>query len=100
MFIENDNLCLYGYADGKWEVTLPTEMIPIRTPEPILGISFIRDQIDEKDWLEYVALHSDVWLFSLAFTFGSMKGFDKDDRYLYYILSIFCTFDYACICRL
>lgn len=38
-----ENLCLYGYADGTWEVTLPCEEVPPELPEPTLGINFARD---------------------------------------------------------
>ena len=38
-----ENLCLYGYADGSWEVTLPSEEVPAELPEPALGINFARD---------------------------------------------------------
>lgn len=38
-----ENLCLYGYHDGSWEVTLPVEEVPPELPEPTLGINFARD---------------------------------------------------------
>lgn len=38
-----ENLCLYGYSDGTWEVTLPCEEVPPELPEPSLGINFARD---------------------------------------------------------
>lgn len=38
-----ENLCLYGYADSTWEVTLPCEEVPPELPEPTLGINFARD---------------------------------------------------------
>lgn len=38
-----DNLCLYGYADGTWEVSPPCEEVPPELPEPTLGINFARD---------------------------------------------------------
>ena len=38
-----ENLCLYGYSDGTWEVTLPCEEVPPELPEPTLGINFARD---------------------------------------------------------
>ena len=38
-----ENMCLYGYSDGTWEVTLPCEEVPPELPEPTLGINFARD---------------------------------------------------------
>ena len=40
---EKENLCLYGYASGSWEVNLPAEEVPLELPEPTLGINFARD---------------------------------------------------------
>lgn len=37
-----ENLCLYGYSDGSWEVALPCEEVPPELPEPALGINFAR----------------------------------------------------------
>lgn len=65
---DRENLCLYGYADGSWEVCLPCEevsprrgdvrrrgqlvptrasgptpaQVPPELPEPALGINFAR----------------------------------------------------------
>ncbi|KAL8109558.1 PHD finger protein ALFIN-LIKE 6-like [Apium graveolens] len=77
---EKDNLCLYGLPSEKWEVNLPVEEVPPELPEPALGINFARDGMPEKDWLSLVAVHSDVWLLSVAFYFGARFGFDKSDR--------------------
>ncbi|KAK8611123.1 hypothetical protein V6N13_131185 [Hibiscus sabdariffa] len=74
---ENENLCLYGYPSEKWEVKLPAEEVPSQLPEPTLGIIFARGRMQEKDWLSLVAVHSDVWLLSVAFCFGARFSFDK-----------------------
>ncbi|KAK1668845.1 hypothetical protein QYE76_057004 [Lolium multiflorum] len=77
---EKENLCLYGYPNETWEVTLPAEEVPPEIPEPALGINFARDGMNEKDWLALVAVHSDSWLLSVAFYFGARFGFDKETR--------------------
>lgn len=77
---EKENLCLYGFPTEQWEVNLPAEEVPPELPEPALGINFARDGMLEKDWLALVAVHSDAWLLSVAFYFGSRFGFDKADR--------------------
>ncbi|AES67803.1 putative chromatin regulator PHD family [Medicago truncatula] len=77
---EKENLCLYGLLNENWEVNLPVEEVPPEIPEPVLGINFARDGMQEKDWLALVAVHSDTWLLSLAFYFGARFGFDKADR--------------------
>ncbi|XP_066307777.1 PHD finger protein ALFIN-LIKE 6 isoform X2 [Miscanthus floridulus] len=77
---EKENLCLYGYPNETWEVTLPAEEVPPEIPEPALGINFARDGMNEKDWLALVAVHSDSWLLSVAFYFGARFGFDREAR--------------------
>ncbi|XP_075509069.1 PHD finger protein ALFIN-LIKE 4-like [Primulina tabacum] len=77
---EKENLCLYGFPNGRWEVNLPAEEVPPELPEPALGINFARDGMQEKDWLALVAVHSDAWLLSVAFYFGARFGFDRADR--------------------
>nr|CAB3461446.1 unnamed protein product [Digitaria exilis] len=77
---EKENLCLYGYPNETWEVTLPAEEVPPEIPEPALGINFARDGMDEKDWLALVAVHSDSWLLAVAFYFAARFGFDKEAR--------------------
>ncbi|KAK7325094.1 hypothetical protein VNO77_29171 [Canavalia gladiata] len=77
---EKENLCLYGLPNEQWEVNLPVEEVPPELPEPVLGINFARDGMQEKDWLSLVAVHSDTWLLSLSFYFGARFGFDKTDR--------------------
>ncbi|XWS26636.1 hypothetical protein CRYUN_Cryun26dG0047700 [Craigia yunnanensis] len=79
-YSEKENLCLYGYPNEQWEVTLPAEEVPPELPEPALGINFARDGMQEKDWLSLVAVHSDAWLLAVAFYFGARFGFDKADR--------------------
>ncbi|MFS7988035.1 putative chromatin regulator PHD family [Helianthus anomalus] len=75
-----DNLCLYGYSNGSWEVTLPTENVPSDIPDPVLGINFARDDMDRKDWLLAVAIHSDSWLISMAFFYASWLSLNAADR--------------------
>lgn len=75
-------MCLYGFPNESWEVNLPAEEVPPELPEPALGINFARDGMQEKDWLSMVAVHSDAWLLSVAFYFGSRFGFDKNDRWI------------------
>lgn len=61
--------------------------MPPELPEPALGINFARDGMQEKDWLALVAVHSDAWLLAVAFYFGARFGFDKADRWLFFLLS-------------
>ena len=68
---EKENLCLYGYACGSWEVNLPAEEVPPELPEPSLGINFARDGMQRKDQLSSVAVHSDAWLLAVAFYHGA-----------------------------
>jgi hypothetical protein len=75
---EKENLCLYGFPDGSWEVNLPAEEVPPELPEPALGINFARDGMQRKDWLSLVAVHSDAWLLAVAFYYGAR--FDKFER--------------------
>ncbi|KFK26283.1 hypothetical protein AALP_AA8G227200 [Arabis alpina] len=77
---EKENLCLYGFPNEKWEVNLPAEEVPPELPEPALGINFARDGMQEKDWISLVAVHSDAWLLSVSYYFGSRFCFDKADR--------------------
>ncbi|CAM0955460.1 unnamed protein product [Alopecurus aequalis] len=77
---EKENLCLYGYPNETWEVTLPAEEVPPEIPEPALGINFARDGMNEKDWLALVAVHSDSWLLAVSFYFAARFGFDKEAR--------------------
>lgn len=72
---------MYGFPSEHWEVNLPAEEVPPELPEPVLGINFARDGMQEKDWLSLVAVHSDAWLLAIAFYFGARFGFDKADRY-------------------
>ncbi|RYQ88915.1 hypothetical protein Ahy_B09g095825 isoform G [Arachis hypogaea] len=71
---EKENLCLYGFPSEQWEVNLPAEEVPPELPEPVLGINFARDGMQEKDWLSLVAVHSDAWLLAIAFYFGARFG--------------------------
>lgn len=56
--------------------------MPPELPEHALGINFGRDGMQENDWLSLVAVHSDVWLLSVALFFGARFGFDRADRYI------------------
>lgn len=80
MLTEKDNLCLYGFPSGSWEVLLPVDEAPPELPEPALGINFVRDGLQQKDWLLLVAVHGDSWLLSVAFYFGARFGFGKTER--------------------
>ncbi|CAD7697616.1 unnamed protein product [Ostreobium quekettii] len=75
---ERENLCLYGERDGSWQVDLPAEEVPPELPEPCLGINFARDGMQKKDWLALVAVHSDSWLYAVAFYYGAKL--DQNDR--------------------
>ncbi|KAJ8618750.1 hypothetical protein MRB53_014936 [Persea americana] len=77
---EKENLCLYGLPNETWEVNLPAEEVPPELPEPALGINFARDGMPEKDWITLVAVHSDAWLYAVAFYFGARFGFNSSDR--------------------
>lgn len=72
------NLCLYGYADGTWEVAEPCEEVPPELPEPTLGINFARDGMRKEDWLCLVAVHADCWL--MATTFYNAAKLDQKGR--------------------
>ncbi|KAJ6793669.1 PHD finger protein ALFIN-LIKE 2-like [Iris pallida] len=61
--VEKENLCLYGHPNSSWEVTLPAEEVP--------PINFARDGMNRRDWLSFVAVHSDSWLLSVAFYLGA-----------------------------
>jgi hypothetical protein len=78
---DKENLCLYGFPNEEWKVTLPDENIPSEFPEPSLGINFARSGMRKTDWLSLVATHSDSWLFGIAFWYGGQYGFNKSDRY-------------------
>jgi len=80
VYVEKENLCLYGLPNETWEVNLPVEEVPPELPEPALGINFARDGMQEKDWVSLVAVHSDSWLLSVAFYFGARFGFGKNER--------------------
>lgn len=77
--VEKENLCLYGHPNETWEVNLPAEEVPPELPEPALGINFARDGMNRRDWLSLVAVHSDCWLLSVAFFFGTRLN--QHERY-------------------
>ncbi|XP_073361408.1 PHD finger protein ALFIN-LIKE 3-like [Aegilops tauschii subsp. strangulata] len=60
-------MCLYGYADGSWQLTLPEEMVPPGLPVPTRGINRRRDYVNRSDYLTLVAHHSDSWLMGVTF---------------------------------
>lgn len=88
--VEEDNLCLYAYPNETWDVSPPPLEVPSDIPEPVLGINYIRDGMQRKAWLQFVAGHCDSWLLYLAFFFGFRLN--RDERYLYdpftYLLSL------------
>ncbi|KAH7290938.1 hypothetical protein KP509_30G070100 [Ceratopteris richardii] len=73
-----ENLCLYAYPKGNWEVTLPAEEVPPELPEPALGINFARDGMEHRDWVSLIAVHSDSWLYAVAFFYCAR--FNKQER--------------------
>ncbi|KAM7255561.1 hypothetical protein ACFE04_008459 [Oxalis oulophora] len=77
---ERENLCLYAFPDGTWEVHLPLEQVPTELPEPALGINFARDGMPRKEWISTVASHSDSWLLAIAFFFAAAFNLKKSDR--------------------
>lgn len=77
---DNECLCLFGYPDGSWEVRLPFEEVPPEIPEPLLGLNFARDGMENKEWRLMVAKHSDSWLLSAALYFGARFLFGKSER--------------------
>lgn len=77
---EKDDLCLYGFPNEVWQLDPPADEVPAEIPEPVLGINFARVGMKHRDWLSFVAAHSDSWLLSVAMFFGTRFGFDKTDR--------------------
>uniref|UniRef100_A0A0V0HVK8 PHD finger protein ALFIN-LIKE n=1 Tax=Solanum chacoense TaxID=4108 RepID=A0A0V0HVK8_SOLCH len=77
---EKENLSLYGLPNEQWEVNLPAEDSPPSLPEPVLGINFAREGMEQKEWLSFVAYHSDSWLLAIAFYAGARFGFGKAER--------------------
>ncbi|MCD7446812.1 PHD finger protein ALFIN-LIKE 4 [Datura stramonium] len=75
---EKENLCLYGLPNEQWVVNLPAEDLPPGLPEPVLGINFARDGMQQKEWLSFVSYHSDAWLLAVAFYVGA--GLSKAER--------------------
>nr|GFB02287.1 PHD finger protein ALFIN-LIKE 4 [Tanacetum cinerariifolium] len=86
-FLEKDNLCLYGFPSEQWEVNLPVKEVPPELPDPALGINFVRDRMQRKEWLAIVADHNDLWLLSMAFYFGARFGFDKAQRSIFDVIN-------------
>ncbi|KAH7514398.1 hypothetical protein FEM48_Zijuj11G0085500 [Ziziphus jujuba var. spinosa] len=54
VFIENENLYLYGLPNETWEVNIPIEEVPPELLEPALGINHVRDGMQKMDWLSLV----------------------------------------------
>ncbi|KAL2477662.1 PHD finger protein ALFIN-LIKE 5 [Forsythia ovata] len=76
-------LCLFGLPNETWEVKEPLDKVPPEFPEPVLGINYVRDDAQEKEyWLSYLAVHSDAWLISATFYFASLCRFEKRAREL------------------
>ncbi|KAI4973903.1 hypothetical protein ZWY2020_041684 [Hordeum vulgare] len=61
-----ERMCLYGYPDGKWSLTLPEKMLPPGLPEPKLGINRRPEYMNRDDYLSFVARHSDSWLMGVT----------------------------------
>ena len=47
---------MYRHPSKSWEVTLPAEEVRPELPEPVLGINFVRDGMNHKDWLSLVVV--------------------------------------------
>ncbi|KAK9068939.1 hypothetical protein SSX86_013055 [Deinandra increscens subsp. villosa] len=77
---DKENLCLFGYPDESWKVSLPSDLVPSGIPEPSLGINFARDGGDRKEWIYLVAVHSNSWLFAVAFYHGGCAGLNSVER--------------------
>ncbi|XP_020206632.1 PHD finger protein ALFIN-LIKE 2 [Cajanus cajan] len=63
---KDDELCLYGYPNGKWELKLPAPNVPAELPEPVLGINFART-MERQDWFSNVSVHCTSWLLYVAY---------------------------------
>ncbi|XP_044961444.1 PHD finger protein ALFIN-LIKE 2-like [Hordeum vulgare subsp. vulgare] len=61
-----ERMCLFGYPDGKWSLTLPEKMLPLGLPEPKLGINRRPEYMNRYDYLSFIARHSDSWLMGVA----------------------------------
>ncbi|KAM7517670.1 hypothetical protein LguiB_016632 [Lonicera macranthoides] len=55
---------LYRLPNEQWDVRVRAELEP-RIPKPV-NVNIDRDGIEEKEWLLFVASHSDTWLHALA----------------------------------
>lgn len=73
-------MCLYGYPDGSWELTLPEEMVPPGLPEPTRGINRRSEYVNRNDYLSFVARSSDSWLMGVAFFLTT--HLDANQRYV------------------
>lgn len=73
-------LCLYGHADGSWELRRPDELAPSHMPEPMLGVNFRPDYMSPFAWLEFIAQRADSWLFGVAFFFAACLN--ANQRYI------------------
>lgn len=82
---------MYGLPNERWEVNLPAEDSPPGLPEPVLGINFAREGMEQKEWLSFVAYHSDSWLLAIAFYAGARCGFGKADRYFFSLEFLLCS---------
>ncbi|KAL2645298.1 hypothetical protein R1flu_012885 [Riccia fluitans] len=90
---DKDNLCLYGLANGRWVVGLPEEKVPSEFPEPTVGINFTRDGMPVDQWLKFVALHSDAWLFGLATFYGALHDCIERKRLLCMLSDVPSVYD-------
>lgn len=79
---DKENLCLYGYPSEAWEVSSPAEEVPAKLPEPAVGINFSRNDMQRKDWVSLVAVHSDAWLLAVASYHGARFNTTERKRLL------------------
>uniref|UniRef100_J3KWL9 PHD finger protein ALFIN-LIKE n=1 Tax=Oryza brachyantha TaxID=4533 RepID=J3KWL9_ORYBR len=75
-----DGLCLYGYANGTWEVAPPAQHVPTELPEPTVGINIPRDTMYKRDWVALLTVFSDSWLLAVAFFHGARLNLDREGR--------------------
>ena len=93
-----DDLCLSGLPNENWKVHIPAPDVPPEFPEPMLGINFLRDEMERNEWLTRVAIYSDTWLLALAFFHGIRRGFDQAARYVFFspCAVLRCAIDSQC----
>ncbi|XP_019190551.1 PREDICTED: PHD finger protein ALFIN-LIKE 4-like [Ipomoea nil] len=82
----NGKLFLMGHPGEEWEVNFAGRGMHGELPQPHSGINFARERMEKREWLTMLAIHSDIWLLAVAFSFSSSLGHDKADKYVFDIL--------------